>query len=500
MIAFISASTRAQEAPTPGEADLEVPAEPSKVPQTWAVPSAPPSEATPPKADTTPPPPVADTNKVADLERRVDELEKRAAAAESARAKREAEEKAEPAWLSRDAEPTPFTRRVRRGFFLSGYVQGDYLHSQLSEDQLQQGGIPINQDRFYLRRARLRVDRGWEYAALAFELDANTVGSPTVGIRRAEASLYYQAPNDAVLPPLVMVTGGVTDLPFGYEQYESERSSMFMERSLVSSALFPTRQDAGIKVSGAIAFVRYGFSLTNGEPVDALGFPRDPNSAKDLTGRVGVDVPIGRTFRITGGSSFATGEGFHAGPGATKPSLVFNDDNQNGIVNLINANEVGATQGNAAVPSQNFGRWAFGLDLGFSFRTSLGETHVYGELIAASNYDRGLRPSDPVGGVDVRQLGGYAAVTQEITPYAFAGFRASTYDPNADVLEHRQNRQLPKTQTIRTLSPVVGVRLPKRARLFFQYDFTRDYLARDATGVPTDAKNDAWTARLQVDL
>ena len=47
---------------------------------------------------------------------------------------------------------------------------------------------------------------------------------------------------------------------------------------------------------------------------------------------------------------------------------------------------------------------------------------------------------------------------------------------------------------------MIGVRLPKRARLFFQYDFVHDYLGRDARGVPTDAKNDTWTGRLQVDL
>jgi hypothetical protein len=33
-----------------------------------------------------------------------------------------------------------------------------------------------------------------------------------------------------------------------------------------------------------------------------------------------------------------------------------------------------------------------------------------------------------------------------------------------------------------------------------QYDFVRDYLARDAVGVPTDADNDQWTLRLQVEL
>ena len=31
-------------------------------------------------------------------------------------------------------------------------------------------------------------------------------------------------------------------------------------------------------------------------------------------------------------------------------------------------------------------------------------------------------------------------------------------------------------------------------------DFVRDYLGRDALGVPTDAENDQWTVRLQVQL
>jgi hypothetical protein len=112
--------------------------------------------------------------------------------------------------------------------------------------------------------------------------------------------------------------------------------------------------------------------------------------------------------------------------------------------------------------------------------------------------------SDPLstegGGTDIRQLGGYAAVTQELTPYAVAGFRFSLYDPNSDVFEQRQGDFQPHTQTVTTLSPVVGVQLPKRARLLFEYDFVRDYLGRTSTGVPTDMRNDTWTARLQVNL
>jgi hypothetical protein len=513
-MALTSTPARSQETPKSGEPELELPAAPAPEPEApesskptepaaspLTSPNAPaPSGTAPLPAAPQPVPsagPGADTARLAELERRLVAVEKRNADLERTVAKRTAEEGERPRWLQRDPEITPFTRSVRLGFLLSAYAQADCLHSQQSEDQLQ-GDTPLNQTRFFLRRARLRLDQGWDYAAFTLDFDANTVSGPVVGIRRAEASLYYQGGNARTGPPLVMLTGGITDVPFGYEIYESERTSMFMERSLVSSALWPTRQDAGIKISGAVAFIRYGLSLTNGEAVDAHGFPRDPNSAKDLTGRVGVDVPIGHGFYVSGGASFAQGHGFHRGTSATKPSLSWTDGNGDG---QVEAGEIVAAPAIAATPSQNFDRWAYGLDLGLYIRTGIGETHLYGELIAASNYDRGFRPSDPVNDrVDVRQLGGYAAITQEFTPYAFAGFRYSTYDPNADFLEQRQGKSLPKTQTVQMLSPLVGLALPKRARLFFQYDFVRDYLARDGSGVPTDAKNDVWTVRLQGNL
>ncbi|HEX3594888.1 MAG TPA: hypothetical protein VHU80_07300, partial [Polyangiaceae bacterium] len=149
-------------------------------------------------------------------------------------------------------------------------------------------------------------------------------------------------------------------------------------------------------------------------------------------------------------------------------------------------------------------RWALGLDLGVRVRTSLGDTHVYGEVYASKNYDRGYLVSDPVSttgsGADVRQLGGYAAITQDVTRYGFAGFRFSVYDPNADVFEQRRGSFQPRTQTVRTFSPVVGLAHPRWGRLLFEYDFVQDYLGRTVSGVPTDAKNDTWTVRLQVNL
>ena len=100
----------------------------------------------------------------------------------------------------------------------------------------------------------------------------------------------------------------------------------------------------------------------------------------------------------------------------------------------------------------------------------------------------------------MRQFGVYAAVVQEVFAWGLVGFRFDLYNPNADFFDSRAGQLLPASQTITTLSPLIGVRIKDRARLSLQYDHISDNLARDATGVPTDLSNDQITCRLQVDL
>ena len=384
------------------------------------------------------------------------------------------------------------------GLRFGGYVHAQYQRNGLSEDQLQQGGAPLNQNQFLVRRARLRIDRTWDNASASVELDANTVRGPRVGIRRAEASLFYRGKNAPELPPLIALTAGVIDIPFGYELSQSARVRWFMERSTGNLALFPTEPDVGAKVWGAVSYFRYAVALMNGEPVDDSGFPRDPNNAKDAIARFGAEGALTKSLAISGGASFAYGKGFHPGQSATKSSVIWVDANEDGTQQ---AGEFFGVPGSAAVGSENFKRWAIGLDLGASLATKLGRTHLYGEAFVASNYDRGFTPSDPVTtGVDARQAGGYVALTHELRRYGMFGFRAAIYDPNSDLIETRGGKTLPKVQTVKTFSPLVGVVLPGRARLLLQYDFIRDYLARDEVGVPTDADNDQLTLRLQVEL
>jgi hypothetical protein len=390
-----------------------------------------------------------------------------------------------------------YTRLVPRGFRSGGYLQAQYEHNQISEDQVTPDGKPINQDQYVLRRARLRLDHGWDYAAATLELDANSVEGLRVGVRRAEASLLYRGDGNDDATPLLVLTGGVTDIPFGSELGASPADRAFMERSIGSRALFPSEADLGVKLWGAYRFLNYAFALVNGEPQNGSGYSDDPNGDKDLVGRVGVDAAPSEDFQTTGGVSFYKGQGFHAGQSSTKGTLTWFDVDNDSVVD---DGEVFGVTPSPAQPSENFERWALGLDLGLFFKTSFGLTSLEAEAFAATNLDRGLLRADPVGsGVDSRETGFSVGLTQEVTEHAVIGVRAAYYDPNSDLFEQRVGEYQPKKATFFVISPVVGLRVP-HGKILAQYDLVQDYLARDQRGVPTDAENDQLTIRVQVDL
>jgi hypothetical protein len=399
---------------------------------------------------------------------------------------------------ARPTETDLATLLDRAGLELSGYVQGQYEGSSLSEDQIQQGGTLRNQDQFAVRRGRITVERRWSHAGLLVELDASTVRSG-VGVRRAHASLRW--PSDDPRHPLAELTVGLFDVPFGHELVEPTRQRAFMERSTGSVALFPGEADVGAQVSGAYRFLRYAAALQSGEvSSDRAGTRRsDPNAAKDLTVRVGAEArPAGERVTISGGVSVLAGTGFHQGKDATKDGIEWRDLNENGS---IDTGELMPVPGTAASPSVNFDRWAIGADLAVSVATRLGKSQLTAELAIASNLDRGLFVADPVAaGGDLRHLSLAVAFVQDVGARYFGGVRFDRYDPDLDFFDERSGMLVPTDSSITTISPLLGVHLPWRARLTTQYDVVVDHLARDGLGVPTDLRNDRWTARLQVEL
>jgi hypothetical protein len=326
------------------------------------------------------------------------------------------------------------------------------------------------------------------------EFDGNTVNGTTARIIDAEASV--KLPGEAGAPPLLMLTMGLFKIPFGFEILQSDRDRLFMERSLAERALFPGEFDVGIRLSGGWQFVRYAIAVQNGEPLGEKTWPgRDPNNAKDVTGRLGVETVV-EGLGVTAGVSALSGTGFHPGTPSTKTTVQWNDRNQNGIVD---PGEITAVPGMAALPSRNFNRFAYGADLSLSLTTpGVGKTTLYGEVYLAQDLDRGVVPADPFGALsrDMREIGAYAALTQELGPYFAAGVRYDYYNPDADSSDPAY-LLVPSSFAFNTLS-VVAAGFLGPTRFSLEYDRNRNHSGRDAAGNPTNLKSDLVILRGQV--
>ncbi|HEX5658013.1 MAG TPA: hypothetical protein VFX59_12495 [Polyangiales bacterium] len=478
-------------------------------------------EATPPRksapAPVPPPPPGPPVNEVAAapvpppsevtkaevdaLRAQLAALEERLRAADTAGAQRLESEQAERAEARRVAEEREkrslLDRLAKLGVTFSGYIQAQYGQNQYSQDQLQQGANPLNQDRFAIRRGRLRVKGRWQYFRTDFELDASTTRGPTASVRRASVSGVLPSKIDGA-PPLLLLTFGLTEIPFGREVQQGQDQILFLERTAGSLAMFAGPVDTGARLDAAYGPLRATFAIMNGTPLDdRAGGPSaiDPLKAPDYIGRISAEAQATDTFRIDGGASFLTGRGFHAGSDATKSVLQWDDSNADGV---INAGELVAVAGRGAIPSQSFKHWAVGLDLSFELKTPAGRSRLYGEVTLASNLDRALYVGDPIAlGYDVRELNWYVAFLQDITQWGFAGIRVDRYDPNSDFTDNRRGKSVLTDASILTVSPVAGARWPGYGRLTFEYDVIRDKYGRDTRGVPVDLKNNQWTLRFQ---
>ena len=401
---------------------------------------------------------------------------------------------------AREQAAPPRVGAAESGLSLGGYLQSDYVVRQSSQDQLNPtSGQPLNQDRFLIRRARLLLDFNRTYGEGGLEFDGNTVKGATARLLGARASLKLPG-RESGDAPLVMGSIGSFRVPFGLEVMQSDLDRPFMERSTASRAFFPSEFDLGLRVQGAWQYLRYAVAVVNGEPIDERAFPAlDPNHQKDVMGRVGVNVTSASRLSVAGGVSALYGTGFHSGTLATKPVVGWIDTDGNGVYSP--ANETTATTGTTASPSRNFSRFAVGADVLLSAtifpeQTHLGPTALYGELIWASNLDRGIQPADPFGVLarDARELGYFAAITQAVGRHALVGFRYDFYDPDRDNYLRVAGDLVPSDSSYRSWA-VMGALVSPWGRLMVQYDINRNHLGLSRAGTPGNLADNIFTVR-----
>ncbi len=382
----------------------------------------------------------------------------------------------------------------------SGYLQAQYQRDQQSHDELAPGGTPLNQDRFVVRRARLRATASWELASehaaeAVVEYDGNTVRGISAGVRRAQIGWRWRSAAEA--EPWLAVTGGLTSIPFGDELRVGPDQLPFFERSAASLAWFPGSTDTGLRVHGALGWFRYDVAATSGVPFDERLAPTaiDPTAAPDLLGRLGFAAEPARGLHVSGGASYLAGTGLSPGSDASKARVIWKDYNDNG---QLDSGESVALPAQIARASTTYKRWAVGLDLRATLQSGLGTTQLWLEGALANNLDRGQFVADPVlTGRDQRGVGGLVGLVHELPLGLFVGLRASVYRPDLDQLDSRRGLLQPVAARYDAISPLLGLRWHDDLRLALQYDHIADRLGRDAAGEPTDLRNDRWTLRAQ---
>lgn len=390
---------------------------------------------------------------------------------------------------------------------VGGFVHADWVVArQSSQNEVDSDGQPLNEDRILIRRARVRAQRDMGLTHALVEIEANTVRDVQVRPTNVEASVKWPESRPAYDPEKdqsrlpnqtwFMVTAGLIRTPFGFEPSEGALRRPWLEQTTMSQAFFPGQFDLGFRFIGAFSFVNYQLGIMNGDPIGERTFPgRDPDKSKDLVFRIGAAGWVTETIRVSGGFSGLTGRGFHRGNAATSDQVVWRDVDEDGNVDPI---ELQSLKGSPAEPSSTFKRFALGGDLRLHFVLPvIGELGLRGEIVRASNLDRGIVIADPIAtSRDLREVGWYFGVTQELTKWAQIGVRHDRYNPDSDANEREPFAVVQRDPSFSTWSFMAAGRL-EFARLIAQYDHRSNALGRDVAGRPTTLADDSFTLRVE---
>ena len=389
---------------------------------------------------------------------------------------------------------------TRRGWLvdITGYVQADAVPwSQDSLDELDPAsGEPLNEERFLIRRGRVRVEARRDQMTGAVELDGNTIGG-TPAARLLGAQVGYAWPS--VKAPIVAASAGLFKTPFGAEVPANERDKPFLEPPAFARALFPGNYDAGVMLRGEYGLARWSVAMMNGAPVgDAQWRGKDPTGSYDLVGRIGAVVHGPYRFRVEAGVSAITGRGLHPGTPATKDDFEWIDENQDGVIQPIELQIVPGTPG---TPSETFERDALGADVSaFWHVCQVGPGAGYFEVALASNMDRGIIYADPLStntNRELRHLGFAIGAVQAIGEHAQVGVRYDRYDADRDAFEREGIPIVGIERVFSTLS-IMAAGTWHDARVLVQYDRERNPFGRADDGMPTTREADRVSLRAQV--
>ncbi|MEJ2882936.1 porin [Pedobacter sp. GR22-6] len=375
---------------------------------------------------------------------------------------------------------------------ITGYLQTQYQRAQSSGISSFSGGdwAKNSDERFIIRRGRLKIDRADKFSSIVFQIDATQNG-----VQLMDAFIQFHQENSKDL----LFTAGLFNRPFGYSIVYSSGYRDFPERARVFQTLMPRERDLGAMISyrphKIAKFLTAEIAAINGSGHAA----RDYDSKKDIVGNLAFkfDSLANKKLHIGFGGSFYRGsvrsdtESFY--------SLEGNVYKKNTSPDNVNW-----------YAKRNY----FGANLQLQYDNSFGATSLKMEYIggtqpgvAASSSITGPVAStsfsaQPATDLYLRSFAGYYLwLTQKIAKTkltALVGY--DVYDPNKDIHEHEIGAANSNTTAGDIKFSTLGYGLTYLINSRLKLTVYNEHVVNDPTLLPQyidDLKDDVFTTRLQ---
>jgi hypothetical protein len=327
-----------------------------------------------------------------------------------------AELKTEIETLNEDYLNTRATAEKLAKTKISGYVQAQWQYAEELGQKSFAGGnfAKHSQERFMVRRSRLKVQHSGENAKYVVQFEALPKG---VSIKEA-----YGVAQDPWLK-IASVTMGVFNRPFGFEIPFSSSAIESPERARMFQVLFKGEQDLGAQLEIAPDESRYGALSQINLQVAAFagnGIADETDNEKQYMGRLSFTLPFfDLNMSLDGGASISMG------------TL----NNPAGTVYEWDGDAMGSESANEV------DRMLIGLDAQFSYVLPfLGGLSLRGETVfgqwagTLKSADLYVLNSDAPAEVALRNTIGWTVMAvQNVGQSNQAVFKYDIFDPNSDV-------------------------------------------------------------------